>query len=660
MIIKELVINNFMPYKGLHKITFPQHETQNVMLVYGDNMRGKTSFLNSIRWGFYGVALGRHLRVIPRIRIINIEAASEDDWEVSIMLRFINDGKEYELRRSIDKKEHVSRPRSDADFVETIGLMVDGEVVPGNEVVPQINQVIPEEISRFFLFDGELLQEYENLLIEKSDQGEKIKEHIEQALGVPALTQGRDELAVLLKDARSIQSRDAKKDKEAKSYAEQQRQLEIKLDALEKDKLQLVEQRNDAQSELDEIEDTLANTEAVQRRKGEQQELEGERKVLEKDLQELENDERGLLKTCWIDVLRDSVSPYLDELVNKRDNLQIVLKEDAVRRSDIKKLSESLVNPVCPTCFQQIPNQELEKIKTRLELLESEQEMSVVNFDDMASVNQKLDKLSKVKSSSEGERILECIRKQQKIQVELIRIDSELEAIEKEIKNYDTESIMRQRDKKMRLTVLLSRLEQDIDKIKTEIEKNNKEQDHIAKLISKSKGSHGQLSSIRVNVYQELEQTFSKGIEYLRDRLREDVEEYASRAFFELTTEKQYSGLTINKNYGLSIKDREGRVIEERSAGAEQIVALSLIDGLNRTARKAGPIVMDTPLGRLDPKHRENVLRYLPKMAQQVVLLVHEGEIDPERDINIFAERIGARYKIERVTETRSTITEGD
>mgnify|MGYP006126709861 FL=1 len=67
MKLKELTITNFMPYKGEQKVGFPQHETQNVMLLFGDNMRGKTSFLNAIRWGFYGNAVGRHLRPIPRI-----------------------------------------------------------------------------------------------------------------------------------------------------------------------------------------------------------------------------------------------------------------------------------------------------------------------------------------------------------------------------------------------------------------------------------------------------------------------------------------------------------------------------------------------------------------------------------------------------------------
>jgi hypothetical protein len=39
------------------------------------------------------------------------------------------------------------------------------------------------------------------------------------------------------------------------------------------------------------------------------------------------------------------------------------------------------------------------------------------------------------------------------------------------------------------------------------------------------------------------------------------------------------------------------------SAGSEQIVALSLIGALNRCATREGPVVMDTPFGRLDRRH---------------------------------------------------------
>lgn len=153
-----------------------------------------------------------------------------------------------------------------------------------------------------------------------------------------------------------------------------------------------------------------------------------------------------------------------------------------------------------------------------------------------------------------------------------------------------------------------------------------------------------------------MEKLFGRGVDVLRDRLRESVAQRAAEAFLKITTEQTYSGLRINNNYGLTIIDRESRPVEVRSAGAEQVVALSLIDGLNRTARKAGPIIIDTPLGRLDPRHRANVLAFLPTMADQVVLLVHEGEIDRSTGLEPLKTRIGGVYEIERISSSHSEL----
>lgn len=656
MKLQELTIHNFMPYKGEQKIEFPQHETQNVMLLFGDNMRGKTSFLNSIRWGFYGLALGRHSRTIPRTNLVNSIAASEGDWSMSIILKFTHENRQYELRRQLDKKKHVSIPKNDSDFDESIGLKIDNQVITGDLIVNEINQVSPEEVSRFFLFDGELLQEYENLLLEGDAQGEKIKEHIEQTLGVPALVNGRNEFTSLLKDARRIQTRDAKNSSEAKMHAERQRINETQQLTLEKDIDDLEILQRDVQKQIDDIEDQLKNTEAVQKKKYELDVLKGKRETIEDQLAYDADEQRELFRDSWKDVLFKSVDPIVNNLKAKRDSLFNATKAKAVLDSQITALQKSLDNPICPTCTQTIPQLEMNGIEQKIIGLKAEAELSNVNLDDVTTINSQIDKLSKIKSSNEGSRICELVSKQMKMNVNIIKIETELDDIEDEIKGFDTDAIMRQREKKDRLGNQLFKLENDIKETKVSLNKLSDEQAHISALISKTSGSQGKTSTIRVNLYQDLEFIFKTGIDELRDALRGQVADYASSAFSELTTEKTYTGLEINKNYGLSIIDQTGNVLKERSAGAEQVVALSLIDGLNKTARKTGPIVMDTPLGRLDPKHRSNVLKYLPKMADQVILLVHEGEIDPSRDLSNFAERIGARYQIERISATESQI----
>lgn len=656
MRLLEVKIKNFMPYKGLQKISFPSHETQNVMLLFGDNMRGKTSFLNSIRWGLYGNAIGRHLRPIARANLINRDAVDEGDWHMSVSLNYEHSARSYELTREIRRKEHVSLPKPDSDFDEVVGLRIDGEAIPSDSIVNEVNQVIPEEISRFFLFDGELLQEYENLLIDESDQGEKIKQHIEQILGVPSLVHGRDEFNVLMKEARRIQAADAKKNKQLKTFAEQQRQLEIQLESKERNKSDLDAQQRELQEELDGLDDELQNTEAVQNKKVELESLKTEIAGIDKNVQSLADEERLLIKSAWKDVLHGTVKSVLLGLTEKRDALQQALLDRTARAARIEDLERSLDDPVCPTCKQVIPDPQIFDIKNRLDALKAEQELSIVDAGEIKKTNEMIDKLQKIEAADECQRILSLNTKKRRLAVDLIKAETRLEDLQDEIKGFDTDYIMRQREKRDRVVALMDRVKKDLDTCVAAIEKNTKEQDHIAALISKSEGAKGQISSIRVQIYQQLEAVFSKGIDRLRDELRSRVEASASKAFKKLTTEESYSGLQINNNYGLSILDQKHRVLKERSAGAEQIVALALIDGLNRTSKNTGPIIMDTPLGRLDPKHRSNVLKYLPDMAEQVVLLVHEGEINPERDLRNFAHRIGLRYKIDRISATESVI----
>ena len=67
----------------------------------------------------------------------------------------------------------------------------------------------------------------------------------------------------------------------------------------------------------------------------------------------------------------------------------------------------------------------------------------------------------------------------------------------------------------------------------------------------------------------------------------------------------------------------------DRSAGENQIFATALIAGLAKVSGVKAPMVVDTPLGRLDSKHRENILKFwTADQSRQVILLSQDEEID--------------------------------
>ena len=135
--------------------------------------------------------------------------------------------------------------------------------------------------------------------------------------------------------------------------------------------------------------------------------------------------------------------------------------------------------------------------------------------------------------------------------------------------------------------------------------------------------------------------------------MREKVEARANYSFSKMTTEKEFEKLEINESYGLNLISSGTTMI--RSAGAEQIVAISLIEALNHLGRRKGPMLMDTPFGRLDLSHRKNIMEYLPSEVTQLAIFAHSGEID-EKQIYFSESKIGARYRIVRRSSLNSSI----
>ena len=118
-------------------------------------------------------------------------------------------------------------------------------------------------------------------------------------------------------------------------------------------------------------------------------------------------------------------------------------------------------------------------------------------------------------------------------------------------------------------------------------------------------------------------------------QLRERVSEYVGDLWVEITERQlEFVGMEFDPHWQCWLKRKNGeRVAWEdtnTSAGQRQVRMLAFYEALRRLARLVPPLVVDTPLARLDKEVRANVLDQLYLSGHQSVILATNSEVDPD------------------------------
>ena len=104
----------------------------------------------------------------------------------------------------------------------------------------------------------------------------------------------------------------------------------------------------------------------------------------------------------------------------------------------------------------------------------------------------------------------------------------------------------------------------------------------------------------------------------------------------------------------VSANDREINK-NELSAGEKQIYAISILEALAKTSGRNLPIIIDTPLGRLDSVHRTHLVnQYFPNASHQVIILSTDTEVD-EQFYDDLSSYISHAYRLEYSPEKGCT-----
>ena len=114
---------------------------------------------------------------------------------------------------------------------------------------------------------------------------------------------------------------------------------------------------------------------------------------------------------------------------------------------------------------------------------------------------------------------------------------------------------------------------------------------------------------------------------------RQDILSKANEVFLDITNKRGiYHGLAYDDptSFSMHIVRNDNQEVIHPSSGEKHVLAISFLVSLSLNTERLNPMMMDTPLSRLDVVHKMNIGTALSKLGNQVIFLAQPGELDSD------------------------------
>lgn len=653
MQILELELHNWGPYRGVHTIELGVSEEAPVILFLGENMRGKTSLLRAIVWCLYGRLKQQDGRTpLDPAELVNRQALEDGDGEFGVRLLLSHRGEEFELRRTgraaigpmgpgITQQHVTMRPRV-------------GNPFPEQQIAAEIERILSYQISDFFFFDGEMLIRFEERLQEDREASTRfIRDQIERALGLPFLKDLGSDLETIANALGSQIQRATRSNAKAAKLQTDLAQAEATLEAKARDRAQLQTDGEQLDVLIRAAEEQLSSVETIREAVAERKGLQGAVERDNADLADIREQLRQIVEADWWFPLAPRLAQEFKVATDRLVEAAGRQNATSMARARLEQVRAEIETSRCQTCGQPLDTDAVAKLREELHSLEislpAEQE------EDLTALNMRVGRLAPfAQGAGVTERIAELERDARRLRLRSARSKQRIAQIDESLQGNTLEIASIEADlrekKELRSSVArkIGETDRDIDALK--LSRSNL-RNEIAKLPEVMP-----LDRDRLELYSDAVEVVGRSFEQFRREMREQVQEEASEIFRRLTTEKDFAGVVLNEDYSLAILDPDGSPMNLPSAGANQVLTMAFIGALGASSTEEAPMVMDTPLGRLDKGHRQAILEWVGSMTSQVILFVQSGEFDPATDMALLQGNIGRMLRIERLGANSSRV----
>jgi DNA sulfur modification protein DndD len=635
MILKRLTLHDFGTYAGEQSIDLETNGNRNIVLIGGKNGSGKSTFLEAIRLCFYGRFALRSTARQDKYerylldRIHRNPSTSVPTRSASVQIEF-----DYGDQDGIRAYSAVRRWERTANsgVNEQFDLSCDG--TPITDVDPAhwqdfVQELIPIGVSDLFFFDGEKVQ----LLAEDDTDRKTLSDAVRDLLGTEIIEKLNADLNIYR--LRAVQGA-ASEDNSVNNMAILNNEVETlhtRRDLSKRD----TESADAIVAAL--VSDVQTLEQHLQEQGGAYARNRGRLGERRRQLASRVSDLEGVVREHAHDLLPISLAPKL-----LKSLLEQLTAEQDVRVGVV--VDETLSSTAKATLAQ------LRNIKVK----KGGRNVSFGTIPEFDAISAVIKKTHQPRFSNDAS-ILHDLSHEQEKQVRvwahaaLNSLPSVLRTIAEELEILYREQQKVERD--------LSRAPQD-DVLQPLIDQLNEARKQLADASVQAAQRRADLeqSSVALNqaesnylkavntlastnlqrVSLEMAARVQSALVEFKDALVtkkvREVETEVTRCFNLLSRKRIERSISINPTtFQVSVKDSHSRLISksELSSGEKQIYAISVLWALARVSGRPLPMIIDTPLARLDRDHRALLgQRYFSSASHQVIILSTDSEIDRE------------------------------